>query len=87
MIEVFNDRQKTQKYQLYAYKCILYNVVRRLVLVKKRHIFSSNQSLENYEGKKIKLELGRKMLQNEYILGNVQTRQKLAFAIEIHQKK
>ena len=51
MIEVFNDRQKTQKYQLYAYKCILYNVVRRLVLVKKRHIISSNQSLENEKGK------------------------------------
>ena len=51
MIEVFNDRQKTQKYQLYAYKCILYNVVRRLVLVKKRQIVSSNQSLENDEGK------------------------------------
>ena len=35
---------------------------------------------------KIKLELGGKILQNEYILGNVQTRQKLTFEIEIHPK-
>ena len=69
MIEVFNDRQKTQKYQLYAYKCILYNVVRRLVLVKKRRIFSSNQSLENDEGKKSNLNWVEKCCKMNTFLG------------------